>query len=101
MKSKLLSTKFMGPTTSGLLALVNEAVTLGFSFRVMVLVVAASLGHMYLGTVGVEGALEGMTTGRVDEAWGLEHHDLWAKEVVAAEEKERTAISAAVEGHGR
>ena len=63
-------------------------------------VVAASLGHMYLGTVGVEGALEGMTTGRVDEAWGLEHHDLWAKEAIAAEEKRRQAIGAAVEGHG-
>ena len=43
MKSKLLSTKFMCPTTSGVLALVNEAAQLGFSFRVMVLLVAASL----------------------------------------------------------
>ncbi len=56
-------------------------------------VVAASLGHMYLGTIGVEGALEGMTTGRVDETWGLEHHDLWAKDVIAAE-REKSAGAA-------
>ena len=43
MKSKLLSTKFMGPATGSMLALVNETAALGFSFKVMVLVVAASL----------------------------------------------------------
>ncbi len=63
-------------------------------------VIAAALGHMYLGTIGVEGALEGMTTGRVDEAWGLEHHDLWAKEVVAAEDREKQAAPPAAGGHG-
>ncbi|MCC7016908.1 MAG: formate dehydrogenase subunit gamma [Rhodospirillales bacterium] len=52
-----------------------------------VVVIAASFGHMYLGTVGVEGALEGMTTGRVDETWALDHHDLWAKEILEAETK--------------
>lgn len=60
-------------------------------------VIAASLGHMYLGTVGVEGALEGMTTGRVDEAWGLEHHDLWAKDVVAAEREKSAGAAGAGE----
>ena len=55
------------------------------------LVIAASFGHMYLGTVGVEGALEGMTTGRVDETWALEHHDLWAKEVLEDENKKAAA----------
>lgn len=53
MKSKLLSTKFMGPTTSGILALVNETAGLGFSFRVMVLVVAASLV-----AAGIEAAMD-------------------------------------------
>lgn len=58
-------------------------------------VIAASLGHMYLGTIGVEGALEGMTTGRVDETWALEHHDLWAKDMIAAEaEKAKTTTPA-------
>jgi len=58
-----------------------------------VAVIAASFGHMYLGTVGVEGALEGMTTGRVDETWALEHHDLWAQEVLEDENK-KAAVAA-------
>lgn len=56
-----------------------------------VVVIAASFGHMYLGTVGVEGALEGMTTGRVDEAWALEHHDLWAKDAIESEKRKAAA----------
>jgi formate dehydrogenase subunit gamma len=62
-----------------------------------VVVIAASFGHMYLGTVGVEGAFEGMTTGRVDETWALEHHDLWAKEVFEAEKTKTTAGAAPAE----
>ncbi|CSC36195.1 formate dehydrogenase%2C cytochrome B556 subunit [Vibrio cholerae] len=29
----------------------------------------------------MEGALEGMVTGKVDETWAKEHHDLWYEEV--------------------
>lgn len=39
------------------------------------------IGHIYLGTVGSEGALEGMVTGDVDENWARTHHDLWLNEV--------------------
>ena len=38
-------------------------------------------GHFYLGTVGTEGTLEGMTTGYVDENWAEQHHNLWLEEV--------------------
>ncbi|MBD1556859.1 formate dehydrogenase subunit gamma [Vibrio sp. S9_S30] len=43
--------------------------------------IAASLGHIYIGTVGTEGALEGMKTGYVDETWAKQHHNLWYKKV--------------------
>ncbi len=43
--------------------------------------VAASLGHIYMGTIGTEGAYAGMRTGYVDETWAKEHHELWFKEV--------------------
>ena len=43
--------------------------------------IAASLGHIYIGTVGMEGALEAMTTGKVDANWAKEHHDLWYEEM--------------------
>lgn len=42
--------------------------------------IAASLGHIYLGIWGVEGALDSMTLGYVDETWGMEHHRWWAEE---------------------
>jgi formate dehydrogenase subunit gamma len=46
-----------------------------------VLVIAASLGHIYLGTIGVEGAYRAMRDGVVDEAWAREHHEYWYNEV--------------------
>ncbi len=42
---------------------------------------AAAFGHIYIGTVGTEGALEGMATGYVDETWAKQHHKLWLEEV--------------------
>jgi formate dehydrogenase subunit gamma len=42
------------------------------------LLMAGALGHIYIGSIGSEGALEGMTTGRVDKSWAIQHHDLWA-----------------------
>jgi formate dehydrogenase subunit gamma len=39
--------------------------------------IALTLGHIYLGAWGVDGALEGMTSGRVSVEWAKEHHDLW------------------------
>ncbi|MBZ5488485.1 formate dehydrogenase subunit gamma [Halomonas aquamarina] len=44
-------------------------------------ITAISLGHIYIGTLGTEGALEAMTTGYVDETWAKEHHNLWYDEV--------------------
>ncbi len=39
--------------------------------------VAGALGHIYVGTVGMEGSLEAMTTGTVDANWAKGHHDRW------------------------
>ena len=39
-----------------------------------------SVGHMYMGSIGTEGSLEGMKTGYVDINWVEAHHDRWAKE---------------------
>lgn len=41
---------------------------------------AFALGHIYIGTIGTEGALEGMTTGYVDVNWAKQHHDAWYEE---------------------
>lgn len=46
-----------------------------------VLVIAVSLGHIYMGTIGVEGAYQAMRSGYVDEVWAREHHEYWYNEV--------------------
>ena len=43
--------------------------------------IAASLGHIYIGTIGMEGAYRAMREGYVDEEWAREHHALWYHEV--------------------
>jgi formate dehydrogenase subunit gamma len=47
------------------------------------LLILLSLGHIYMGTLGVEGALESMKTGSVDEAWAKEHHEYWYNDIKA------------------
>lgn len=49
--------------------LVHAVAALGF--------IAFALGHIYLGTIGTEGTLEGMVRGEVDENWARSHHDAW------------------------
>jgi len=46
-----------------------------------ILFIAFGIGHIYLGTVGMEGAMEAMTEGTVDANWAREHHDLWYEEM--------------------
>lgn len=48
-----------------------------------IVVLAFFCVHLYLAAFGVEGALEAMTTGYVDENWAKQHHDLWYAEVKA------------------
>lgn len=44
---------------------------------------AIILAHIYLGSVGMEGAFDAMGSGEVEEQWAREHHSLWAEEVAA------------------
>lgn len=45
------------------------------------LLVALIIAHIYLGTIGMEGAFDAMRDGEVDINWAREHHDLWVEEV--------------------
>jgi formate dehydrogenase subunit gamma len=38
------------------------------------------LAHIYIGSVGMEGAFDAMGTGEVDLNWAKEHHALWVEE---------------------
>lgn len=42
--------------------------------------IAAIIGHAYIGSIGMEGAFEGMSTGRVDYNWAKEHHSVWLEQ---------------------
>lgn len=44
---------------------------------------AIILAHIYIGTVGMEGAYDAMGSGQVEEQWAREHHSLWVDEVQA------------------
>jgi formate dehydrogenase subunit gamma len=50
---------------------------------VAVLFIALILAHIYIGTLGMEGAFEAMGTGEVDLNWAKEHHDLWLAQQLA------------------
>jgi formate dehydrogenase subunit gamma len=57
---------------------------------IAVLFVAVILAHIYIGTLGMEGAFEAMGTGEVDLNWASEHHDQWLQEKLAAENLNRS-----------
>jgi len=44
--------------------------------------VSAVIGHIYIGTIGMEGALEVMKSGYCDLNWARAHHDWWAEKCV-------------------
>ena len=50
---------------------------------VAMLFIAAMLGHIYIGTIGMEGAFEAMGEGTVDVNWAKEHHRLWLEDELA------------------
>jgi len=50
---------------------------------IALLFVAAMLAHIYIGTIGMEGAFEAMGEGTVDVNWAREHHRLWLEQEMA------------------
>ncbi len=43
--------------------------------------IAVMIAHIYIGSLGMEGAFAAMGTGQVDENWAREHHSVWVAEV--------------------
>ncbi|WP_341894705.1 formate dehydrogenase subunit gamma [Ferrovibrio terrae] len=48
-----------------------------------IVMVAVILAHIYIGSIGMEGAFDAMGSGQVDVNWAREHHSLWVKDVTA------------------
>jgi len=56
------------------------------------------MGHIYMGTLGMQGAYKAMRTGYVDETWAKEHHELWYDDIKAGKipaQRTRTADTGA------
>mgnify|MGYP000344955045 CR=1 FL=1 len=53
---------------------------------VSMVMIAIILAHIYIGSLGMEGAFDAMGSGQVDLNWAKEHHSLWVDEV---QEKEQ------------
>ncbi|MCF6444227.1 formate dehydrogenase subunit gamma [Nereida sp. MMG024] len=47
------------------------------SFVLMAIIIA----HIYIGSIGMEGAYDAMGSGEVDEAWARQHHSIWLEEI--------------------
>ena len=47
------------------------------------LMMAMFIGHIYIGSVGMDGAYDAMRTGYVDETWAREHHQYWYDDIKA------------------
>lgn len=56
---------------------------------------AMAVLHIYMGTIGTQGAYTAMKTGFVDEAWAKEHHEYWHDEVKAGKRPEKVVAGAA------
>ena len=60
-------------------------------FVLMAIVIA----HIYIGTVGMQGAFHAMGSGKVDVNWAKEHHSIWAEKKLAEDDEVRTPSGAA------
>jgi len=49
------------------------------------IMIAIILAHIYIGTIGMEGAFSSMSTGEVDVNWARQHHSVWAERVTSQE----------------
>lgn len=47
------------------------------AFGLMAIIIA----HIYIGSIGMQGAYDAMGSGEVDEAWAHQHHSIWLDEV--------------------
>ena len=55
---------------------------------VSLILTAIIFAHIYLGSIGMEGAFDAMGKGDVEEQWAREHHSIWAEDVLNARKSE-------------
>ena len=74
-------------STTGYCLLFPDAVLSGSAERLAsmvhgllaALLMSLVIAHAYIGSLGMEGAIDGMLRGGVDLSWARQHHELWAR----------------------
>ena len=61
---------------------------------VALFLICVILAHIYIGSIGMEGAFDAMGTGQVDVNWAREHHDLWTEEALQRQAEYESASRA-------
>lgn len=59
---------------------------------VSLILTAIIFAHIYLGSVGMEGAFDAMGKGEVEEQWAREHHSLWVQDVLGPDANEKEKV---------
>lgn len=66
---------------TALTALQETQLSLIWHAAVTLVLIVLMFFHVYIGSLGMEGAFSSMVGGQVDENWAREHHSLWLKEI--------------------
>lgn len=76
---------------SGVMLLFPEARSLqGLQFLLTwhallsLIMISIIIAHIYIGTMGMQGAFQAMGSGKVDGNWAKQHHSVWVKEMKGA-----------------
>ena len=72
-------------------ALQETQLSLIWHSLVGLVMIAIIIGHIYIGSVGMEGAIDAVGSGQVDLNWAREHHNLWVEEVESDAKKGQAA----------
>lgn len=67
---------------------------------VSLVLIVMIIAHIYIGSVGMEGAFDAMYSGQVDKNWAKEHHGLWVEEM-DEKDKDKASIKATNKVGGR
>lgn len=79
-----LVNQIFGTTYQADLSLIQEQQYQSIWHALMaIFLIVVVIAHIYIGTLGMEGAISAMTSGDVDIKWAREHHSLWVEEVEA------------------
>jgi len=72
---------FYGPLPLGLAPHEEMQYAQAWHAIVAFVLMAIIIAHIYIGSIGMEGAYDAMGSGEVDEAWARQHHSLWLEEL--------------------